>query len=163
MSALCGTAHHSGTASRQSTAGDAARHLSTPASGGVSDALQAQSIGRFASRSSLRFDDGMPALTRRRSPDHRQECWQIYFGDIRAGTIAERVGNPHDTDQWEWRCGFYPGSCPGEHQSGTADSFDKARADFERAWKIFLSKRIEADFQAWRDQRDRTERKYATW
>jgi hypothetical protein len=25
-----------------------------------------------------------------------------YFGDVRVGTIAERVGNPHDTDPWEW-------------------------------------------------------------
>jgi hypothetical protein len=105
----------------------------------------------------------MPALTRRRSPDHRQECWQIYYGDIHAGTITERVGNPHDTDQWAWRCGFYPGSDPGECTSGTAASFDEARADFGRAWKVFLSKRTEADFQAWRYQRDWTERKYALW
>ncbi|MFY9951942.1 hypothetical protein [Bradyrhizobium sp.] len=88
----------------------------------------------------------MPALTRRRSRDHRQECWLIYFGDIHAGTITERVGNPHDAAQWEWRCGFYPGSHPGDHQSGTAASFDEARADFESAWKIFLSKRIEGRF-----------------
>jgi hypothetical protein len=91
--------------------------------------------------------------------DHRQECWLIYYGDIHAGTITERVGNPHDTERWEWRCGFYPGSHPGEHQSGTAASFDEARADFESEWKIFLSKRTEADFRAWRDQRDWTAEK----
>ena len=28
---------------------------------------------------------------------------------------------------------------------------------------MFLSNRTEADFQAWRDQRDWTERKYALW
>jgi len=28
---------------------------------------------------------------------------------------------------------------------------------------VFLSKRTEADFQAWRDARDWTERKYAIW
>jgi hypothetical protein len=49
---------------------------------------------------------------------------------------------------------------PGEHQSGTAASFDEARADFESAWKIFLSKRTEADFRKWRDQRDWTAEKY---
>jgi hypothetical protein len=49
------------------------------------------------------------------------------------------------------------------HTSGTADTFDQARADFERAWAVFLSNRTEADFQAWRDQRDWTERKYAMW
>jgi hypothetical protein len=31
------------------------------------------------------------------------------------------------------------------------------------AWQVFLSKRTEADFQAWRDQRDWTARKYALW
>jgi hypothetical protein len=62
-----------------------------------------------------------------------------------------------------WRCGFYPGSHPGECSSGTSASFEQARADFEAAWLVFLSKRTEADFQAWRDQRDRTERKYALW
>jgi hypothetical protein len=47
------------------------------------------------------------------------------------------------TEPWEWQCGFYPGSRPGEFTSGTAD---------EAAWKVFLSNRAEADFQAWRDQ-----------
>jgi len=63
----------------------------------------------------------------------------------------------------KWCCGFYPGSHPGEHQSDTAPTFDEARADFEREWQVFLSKRTEADFQAWRDQRDWTARKYALW
>ena len=69
----------------------------------------------------------MPELTRRRSPDHREECWHIYYGDIYADTITERVGNPHDTDRWEWCCGFYPGSEPGEISSDTAATFDEAR------------------------------------
>jgi hypothetical protein len=37
------------------------------------------------------------------------------------------------------------------------------RTDFESAWRIFLSNRTEADFHAWRDARDWTERKYAMW
>jgi hypothetical protein len=44
---------------------------------------------------------------------------------------------------------------------GTAATFDEARADFEAAWRVFLSKRTEVDFQEWRDQRDWTARKYA--
>jgi hypothetical protein len=104
----------------------------------------------------------MPELTRRRS-EHNRQCWHVYYGDVHVGTIAERVGNPHDTDPWEWSCGFYPGSHPREHQSDTAATFEQARADFERAWLVFLSNRTEADFQAWRDQRDWTERKYALW
>jgi hypothetical protein len=105
----------------------------------------------------------MPELTRRRYPEAREECWHVYYGDVHAGTLAIRTGNPHDTDTWEWRCGFYPGSHPGECRSGTAKSLDEARAEFEAAWRIFLSNRTEADFQEWRDQRDWTERKYALW
>jgi len=52
------------------------------------------------------------------------------------------------------------GSHPLEHQSGIAAAFDRARADFERAWAIFLSNRTEADFQEWRDARDWTAQKY---
>jgi hypothetical protein len=58
----------------------------------------------------------------------RQDCWHIYYGDVHAGTIAKRVGSPHVTDQWEWRCGLYPGSRPGEIRSGTSATFDDARA-----------------------------------
>ena len=54
--------------------------------------------------------------------------------------------------QWQWLCGFYPGSNPGEQRGGTAGTFDQARAEFEAAWRVYLPKRSEADFQAWRDQ-----------
>lgn len=80
----------------------------------------------------------MPELTRRRSSDCRHECWHIYYGDVHAGTLAIRTGNPHDTDPWEWRCGFYPGSHPGECRSGTAASFEEARAEFEEALVLWL-------------------------
>ena len=61
---------------------------------------------------------------------------------------------------WQWNCGFYPGSHHRECTDGTAATFEQARADFEAAWRVFLSKRTEADFQAWRDQRDWTAEKY---
>jgi hypothetical protein len=70
----------------------------------------------------------MPELTRRRSLDASEECWHVYYGDVRVGTIAIQ-----------------------------------ARADFEAAWREFLSRRTEADFETWRAQRDWTERKYAMW
>src|SRR5258707_9890846 len=101
----------------------------------------------------------IPTLTRRRYPE-RPDCWHIYYGDVQAGTIARRVGNPFDTDPWEWNCGFYPGSHPRECTNDTATSFDQARADFELAWAVFLSKRTEADFQKWRDQRGWMVEKY---
>jgi hypothetical protein len=71
---------------------------------------------------------------------------RFIYGDVHVGTIAIRNGNPHDEDPWEWSSGFYPGSLPGEHQSDTAPTFEEARADFERAWRVFLSKRTEGRF-----------------
>jgi hypothetical protein len=105
----------------------------------------------------------MPVLTRRRNPDAPQETWRVYYGDVHVGTIALRSGNPTDTDPWGWSCGFYPGSHPGEYQSGTAATFDQARADFEAAWRVFLSKRTEADFDEYRKHRAWTAWKYAMW
>ena len=84
----------------------------------------------------------------------------ICYGDVHVGTITIRSGNPADTDPWGWSCGFYPGSHPREDQSGTATTFDQARADFEAVWCGFLSKRTDADFEAWRDNRDWTAEKY---
>lgn len=105
----------------------------------------------------------MPTLTRRRDHDARQEGWLIYYGDIHVGSIGQRSGNPADTDPWQWRCGFYPGAAPGECTSGTAATFQQARRAFEAAWLAFLSKRTQADFEEWRQQRDWTARKYAMW
>ena len=101
----------------------------------------------------------MPELTRRRYPEAPEECWHIYYGDIHAGTIAIRTGNPHDEDPWEWHCGFYPGSNPGEQQNGTAATFNEARADLECALRVFLSNRTAADFQAWRNHQASTAEK----
>jgi hypothetical protein len=105
----------------------------------------------------------MPELTRRRYPEYREECWHIYYGDVHVGTIAVRAGIPPDEDPWGWSCGFYPGCEPGEHTNGSAADFEAARANFEVAWRRLLSRRTEADFQAWRDAREWTERKYAMW
>src|ERR1700712_140796 len=81
----------------------------------------------------------MPELTRRRSPDARAECGQIFYGEVLVGTIAKRVGIPRDQHLWGWSCGFYPGSHPGECTGGAAATLDQARADFEKAWAVFLS------------------------
>jgi hypothetical protein len=92
----------------------------------------------------------MPALTRRRDIEAPDECWHVYYGDVRVGTIAKRVGIPFDEDPWGWACGFYPGCHPRECTDGVAVSFYQARAEFEEAWAVFLSNRTEADFQEWR-------------
>jgi len=79
---------------------------------------------------------------------------------VRVGMIVIRTRMPPGEDPWCWACGFYPESHPREFTDGTAETFDQARADFEAAWRVFLSHRTEADFQAWRDQRDWTTEKY---
>jgi hypothetical protein len=71
------------------------------------------------------------SLTRRRNPDALQETWMVQHKDVRVGTIAIRSGIPPDEDPWGWNCGFYPGSEPREHLSGTAKTLEEARADFE--------------------------------
>ena len=105
----------------------------------------------------------MPALTRRRDHDRREECWLIYYGDVHVGSIAIRSGIPHDQAPWGWRCGFYPGSEPGECTSGAAPTFDQARANFEVAWRALLPKLSDADFQAYRRQQAFVSWKYAMW
>ena len=50
----------------------------------------------------------MPELTRRRSLDAPDECWHVWYGDVRVGTIAIRTGMPPGEDPWGWACGFYP-------------------------------------------------------
>jgi hypothetical protein len=104
----------------------------------------------------------MPALTRKRVNDN-PECWHIHYDGVRVGVIAERSGNPNRTDRWPWDCGFYPGSNPGEQRTGTAATFDDARAAFEAAWRAYLPLRTEADFKEWRNDKDRTAHKYAMW
>ena len=105
----------------------------------------------------------MTGLTRRRDPDGRSECWHIYYHNVRVGTIGKRAGVPNGVDQWGWQCGFYPLSHNGRHVDGTAATFDQARNQFEAAWAAYLPERTEADFHAYRAQRDWTTRKYAMW
>jgi hypothetical protein len=50
-----------------------------------------------------------------------------------------------------------------EHLAGSAPDFERARADFEAAWRVFSANRTEADYQAWRDDRDHTAWKHAMW
>jgi hypothetical protein len=101
----------------------------------------------------------MPALSRKRVSD-RPETWHVHYAGVRVGVIVERSGAPPSTDQWQWICGFYPGSNPGDERHGTAASLEAARVTFEAAWREYLPKRTGADFQAWRDQRDWTAEKY---
>lgn len=78
----------------------------------------------------------------------------IYFGDVQVGRISRRAGVPAAAPQWGWSCGFYPGMKPGDQQSGVAETFDEARAAFQRTWGEVAPKLTDADYEAWRQQRD---------
>src|SRR5260370_4892802 len=91
----------------------------------------------------------MPELTRRRYPD-RPDCWHVYYGDVHVGTIAIRIGIPHDEDPWAGPAASIPGSHLGECTSGTAKTFDKARREFQRAWRGGVANRPEGGFTALR-------------
>lgn len=99
----------------------------------------------------------MPALTRRRDPD-RPNCWQIYYGDVRVGTIGERSGVPKHQNQWGWDCGFFPGGP--KSKGGDGPDFETCRQAFRRAWDAMLPALTEANFEEWRDHRDVTAWKY---
>jgi hypothetical protein len=120
-----------------------------------------QPMAQFAYQFGPRFNGACPSSPAAAIPNARTAGTSITETCTSARSRSACV--PHHEDPWGWICGFYPGSEPGEYADGTAKTFKQARTDFERAWKVFLSKRTEADFQAWRDQRDWTERKYAMW
>jgi len=92
----------------------------------------------------------MTALTRRRSDNDHQETWHIYFSDVRIGTIGVRGGLPTTADEWGWDVGFYPGMEPRARRSGSAATFDEARAAFEGAWRQLEPTLTEGSYEEWR-------------
>jgi hypothetical protein len=96
-------------------------------------------------------------------PTTAGEAWLIHYADVEVEQIEKIEVLPHVGVTWHWRCGFYPGCEPGEIRGGDAATFEEARAAFEAAWRIFRAGCTEADFQAWREDRDWHARKYAMW
>jgi hypothetical protein len=88
------------------------------------------------------------------TPD-RQDCWRVFYGDVCVGTIARRAGVPTHVDQWEWRCGFLSGH-------GARSGSERNRPRHRPGPRRFPAL-PEGSFQEWRDQRDWTARKFATW
>src|SRR5258707_849598 len=101
----------------------------------------------------------MPELTRRRSTDAREECWHVHYGDVLAGTIPIRNGNPHDEDPWDWHCGFYPGCHPGEPRPASR----RPAPISKKHGRFFWRNEPRLTFRRGRDQQDWTARKYAIW
>ena len=65
--------------------------------------------------------------------------------------------------QWGWNVGFHRAADRGSRASGTAKSFNAARAAFDVAWQWLLPKFTEADFTAYRQHRAFDEWKRAMW
>jgi hypothetical protein len=105
----------------------------------------------------------MTALTRRRSVNSHRTTWHIYFEDVRVGTIGRRAGVPTSADQWSWSLGFYPGTEPGAHQYGSAESFGAARTAFDIAWERLRPTLTGESFESWRRSRDFHAWKYRMW
>ena len=105
----------------------------------------------------------MPELTRHRTND-RHETWTIRYGDVDVGTIAQQDWdpNPERSGVWKWSCGFYP-LHPDKCFRGETSDFATAHAAFSAAWKVFSPKRTDAEFEAWRRQKQWTANKYALW
>ena len=70
---------------------------------------------------------------------------------------------PADADPWSRSVGISPASQRGLHASGTAQSFDAARATFEAAWRWLLPQLTEADLTEWRRRRAWDAWKQAMW
>jgi hypothetical protein len=101
----------------------------------------------------------MPVLIRRRSPHHRQQCWEVYFGDVHVGTIAERTGNPTPS-LGNGGAASIPARALANALAARRRHSPKRAPISKTAWKVFLSNRSEADFQEWRNQEAWTAEKY---
>ena len=63
----------------------------------------------------------------------REECGHVHWEDVRVGAILSAPAIRDGTDLWQWSGGFYAGSHPAELHGGTAPTFDRARAEFNKA------------------------------
>jgi len=99
-----------------------------------------------------------PSAAARRQPRNLADPF-----DIRVGSIIQRAGVPVDKGQWGWSVGFDPASHRDLRASGTAKSFDAARAAFDVAWQWLLSKFTEADFRDYRRHRAFHQWKHQMW
>jgi hypothetical protein len=105
----------------------------------------------------------MAVYTRRRNPDARQESWQVCYSDVRVGSIAMRSAIRPTPTRGAGAAASIRAAIQRECTSGTAATFDQARADFEESWRVFLANRTEADFDEYRKHRAWTAWKYAMW
>lgn len=103
----------------------------------------------------------MNALTRRRSDNDHHETWHIYFGDVRVGATASALAFRRAVISGAGASGSTPAW--GTNRSGSAPTFDEARAAFENAWQELEPALKEDNFEAWRHSRDFNAWKNRMW
>src|SRR5258706_15729178 len=57
----------------------------------------------------------MPDLTRRRSPDAPDECWHVFYGDVRVGTNRSATQGREGRRQFAADAGCLPGLSSSGH------------------------------------------------
>ena len=102
----------------------------------------------------------MPALTRKRVND-RPVTWHVHFDGVRVGVIVERSGVARAAEiRGSGIAASIRAAIRATIATARRPSFEAARAAFEAAWRDYLPRRSEADFQEWRDQDAWTAEKY---
>lgn len=100
-------------------------------------------------------------LTRRRLNTEHLEAYGIYDGDIRVGGLM-RLSGTAGAMLWQWACGFYPGcDLKTQMSSGNKDTYDEAKAEFEKAWEKLRPQITPAMRDEWPQQQAFTAWKYA--
>jgi hypothetical protein len=84
----------------------------------------------------------------------------VRLSDLEPRFTCRACGHRGAAERWNWRSDSTQAAIQVQQSYGPEDSFDEARAAFERNWAIFLARRTEDDFQAWRDQQAWTHEKY---
>lgn len=93
-------------------------------------------------------------LTRRRDNTENLEQWSIWDGDVCVG-LMRNIGSTGAKMVWQW-------SCWG-NESGSEDTYEAARAAFQKAWDRIWPTITEAERDAFRFQEAHTAWKYAMW
>lgn len=103
----------------------------------------------------------MTELTRRRR-NERFEAWEISCRDVIVGSLSHQ-NSVGCSMIWQWACGFYPGCELNQMRTGREDTFEGAKAAFQRAWDHLMPQITEDMKDEWRRHQAFTAWKYAMW
>jgi hypothetical protein len=94
----------------------------------------------------------MTALTRRRNNDPIVTAGLSSMAMFRSARSPRAPACRSNPSGWNWLYGFYPGIEPGQQRGGSAASYERARAAFERAWRQLLPQLTPESFEVHRRQ-----------